>query len=135
MSEENLTRIMEMISAAGMARTRFLEALKEAKSREFGKVEMLMRDGEEWFGKAHQIHSEFLASGCVDVAEGNSEQMNLILVHGEDQMMCAETFRLLVKEFIELYQRLEKGEMRKDEREDYGRVFQVDMDRRMGAGA
>ncbi len=109
MSEDNVTRVIEMISAAGLARTKYLEALRAAKSRDYDKTESLMREGEDCFGRAHEVHSEFLTQDSTDILDGEGGQVNLILVHAEDQMMCAETFRLLVQEMIDVYRKIEKG--------------------------
>lgn len=104
MDEENVTRMMEMISTAGLARSKYLEAVRAAKQSDFEKARMLMDEGDECFGKAHELHSDFLAMGCGDLLESGGGEMNLILVHAEDQMMCAETFRVLGAELVELYQ-------------------------------
>lgn len=103
MDEENLTRVMEMISVAGLARARYLEAVRAAKSADFEKSRRLMEEGDECFGKAHELHGDFLALGCGDLLDCKGGELNLILVHAEDQMMCAETFRVLGEELVELY--------------------------------
>ena len=103
MDEGNVTRVMEMISIAGLARSKYLEAVRAAKQADFEKARVLMDEGDECFGKAHELHSDFLAEGCGDLLESKGGDLNLILVHGEDQMMCAETFRVLGTELIELY--------------------------------
>lgn len=105
MDEENVTRMMEMISTAGLARSKYLEAVRAAKHSDFEKARMLMDEGDQCFGKAHELHSDFLAMGCGDLLERGGGEMNLILVHAEDQMMCAETFRVLGAELVELYNR------------------------------
>ena len=103
MAEETITRVMGMISTAGLARARYLEAVKAAKHRDFDKAQVLMEEGDQCFGKAHELHSDFLASGCESMLDGGGGELNLILVHAEDQMMCAETFRVLGAELVELY--------------------------------
>lgn len=105
MSEEKISRVMEMISTAGLARARYLEAVRAAKGGDFEKARALMDEGDECFGKAHELHSDFLALECEDLLEQGGRDLNLILVHGEDQMMCAETFRVLGAEMIDLYER------------------------------
>ena len=103
MAEENVTRVMEMISRAGLARSRYLEAVRAAKQSDFEKARTLMDEGDQCFGKAHELHLDFLASGCENLLENGGGALNLILVHAEDQMMCAETFRVLGAELVELY--------------------------------
>ena len=107
MSEENVTRMVQMISTAGMARAKYMEAVRAAKAQNFEKVPELMEIGDECFGKAHELHSEFLASGSADfTACGVGAEINLILVHAEDQMMCAETFRMMAAELVDVYRKL-----------------------------
>ena len=103
MDEADVIRMMEMISAAGLARSRYLEAIRAAKKSDFESVRMLLEEGEACFGKAHEIHSELLASGCGDLLNCKGAGINLIQVHAEDQMMCSETFRILGMELIEIY--------------------------------
>lgn len=104
MNDETVTRILEMISAAGTARAKYIEAISQAKKNNFEKVAELVKEGGECFALAHKVHSEFLASSSANLAAwGKDGEVSLILVHAEDQMMCAETFRLVAEEFIDLY--------------------------------
>lgn len=104
MSDETVTKILEMISAAGTARAKYIEAISQAKKNDFEKVAELVKEGGECFSMAHKVHSEFLASSSANLAaSGSDADVSLILVHAEDQMMCAETFRLVAEEFIDLY--------------------------------
>lgn len=108
MSEENVTRVVQMISMAGLARAKYMEAVRAAKTGDFEKSSGLMEKGDECFGKAHEIHGEFLESGSAALtACGSRAEINLILIHGEDQMMCAETFRMMAAELVDVYKRME----------------------------
>lgn len=107
MSEENVTKILQMISAAGTSRAKYVEAIRASKISDFEKAEALMREGGECFKIAHEVHSEFLASASADLAAtGSNADINLILIHAEDQMMCAETFRLVAEELIDVYKNM-----------------------------
>ncbi len=109
MSEENVSRIVQMISTAGLARARYMEAVRSAKTGDFEKAGRLMDEGDKCFGKAHEIHGEFLEAGAASLTDcGRGAEINLILIHGEDQMMCAETFRMMAAELVDVYQRLER---------------------------
>lgn len=108
MSEENVTRVVQMISMAGLARAKYMEAVRAAKAGDFERGAGLMEEGDECFGKAHEIHGEFLESGAAALTTcGSGAEINLILIHGEDQMMCAETFRVMAAELTDVYRRLE----------------------------
>lgn len=104
MSEEKLTKIFQMISAAGTARTKYIEAVRAAKEFDFDRAKSLTEEGGDCFHMAHEIHGEFLALASADLeAEGTSSDINLILIHAEDQMMCAETVRLMAEELVDVY--------------------------------
>ncbi len=103
MSEENVTKVLQMISAAGTARAKYMEAIRSAKTYDFGKAADLMKEGGDCFKMAHDVHSDFLSSASADLAASGNSDINLILVHAEDQMMCAETFRLMAEELIDVY--------------------------------
>ena len=43
-------------------------------------------------------------------ASGNPVQPNLLLIHAEDQLMSAESFKILCDEFVDTYRRLDELE-------------------------
>lgn len=96
----------EMIAKNGAARSIFIEALRWADKGEFHEAEILMKEGEAMLVEAHEIHGELITS----VARGEEVIMDLLLVHAEDQMMAAEMFKLLSREFISIHKRLHKLE-------------------------
>lgn len=106
MSEENVTKVLQMISTAGTARAKYMEAISSAKTYDFEQARKLMAEGGECFKMAHDVHTEFLTSASADLAASGNSDINLILIHAEDQMMCAETFRLMAEELIDVYQKI-----------------------------
>jgi len=42
----------------------------------------------------------------LELESGSDFKLNMFMVHVEDQLMCAETFRILSQEFIDLYNKL-----------------------------
>ena len=55
------------------------------------------------FAEGHKAHAALLR----DEASGNDPKiMTLLLVHAEDQLMAAETFRTLALEFIDVYKKI-----------------------------
>ncbi len=95
----------QMITAAGGARSSFIEAIQQAKAGDIEAAKKSMEEGEEMFVEGHKAHGQLIAKE----ADGKGETPNLLLVHAEDQMMSAETFQILANEFIDLYTQL-KGE-------------------------
>jgi PTS system cellobiose-specific IIA component len=92
----------QIISEAGMAKSSYIEAMKEAKKGNFEKAKTCIKEGEDAFMKAHGVHVELIKQ------ETSGEQIipNLLLLHAEDQLMSAETCKILAEELIGTYQRI-----------------------------
>lgn len=112
MSEEFVGKIFEMISSAGSARSKYIQAVEKAKEEKFEEAEVFVKEGGQCFLAAHNIHAELLAdeSSKFEACSENSA-VSLILVHAEDQMMCAETFRLISQELIDVYKKIKEKEV------------------------
>lgn len=102
MSEEMESILCELISAAGAARSSYIGAIQAAKTGE-GDPAALVAEGDKYFEQAHDFHHDLLTKE----GEGDGSALTMFAVHVEDQMMCAETFRILSQEFIDLYKRLD----------------------------
>lgn len=94
----------QIIANVGAARSKYLEAVEAAKRGSFSKAEDLLAEGDEDYAKGHDAH--LLLMDCTDTGTPLNEQ--LLLMHAEDQLMSAEGFKLLAKEFIEVYSTIEK---------------------------
>jgi PTS system cellobiose-specific IIA component len=92
----------EMIAANGSARSYFVEAIEAAKEGNFEEADRLMEEGEKMLSEGHHAHGNLLTRE----ASGDKVKVDLLLVHAEDQMMSAETFRIMAKEIIEIHRRL-----------------------------
>lgn len=107
MTDEFVGKIFEMISAAGTARSKYVEAIGKAKAEKFEESEALLKEGSSCFLTAHDTHAQMLAEESSKLeSEGIESTVSLILVHAEDQMMCAESFRLIAEEFIDVYKKM-----------------------------
>lgn len=93
--------IFKIISAVGTARSRYIQAIQEAKKGDFEKAESLIKEGEEFFVDGHHAHSELIQQE----ANGNPVIPTLMLMHAEDQLMSADGFKIIAKEFIEVYKK------------------------------
>jgi PTS system cellobiose-specific IIA component len=96
----------EMIARNGAARSLFIDAIKQAETGDFQEAERLMKEGESMLMEGHEIHGELITS----VARGEEILMDLLLVHAEDQMMAAEMFKLLARQFMAVHKRLHELE-------------------------
>lgn len=88
----------KIISAAGSARSNYIEAMQWARKLDFKKAEELIKDGEKEFNNAHKAHAELIQKE----ANGEKTDVSLLLVHAEDQMTSTEMFKIIVEEHIEL---------------------------------
>lgn len=92
----------EIISSVGTARSMYIEAIQEAKKKNFIEAENLIEEGSKIFLTGHHAHSKLIQNE----ASGTPTKISLILLHAEDQLMSAEGFKITATEFIELYKRL-----------------------------
>lgn len=89
----------QMISAVGMARSMYIEAIQKAKEKDFEAAKDLMKQGEDMFIQGHHAHAELIQKE----ANGEKTEFALLLMHAEDQLMSAEAFGILANEFIDVY--------------------------------
>lgn len=94
----------QIISNVGSARSAFVNAIRAAKAGDFARAEKLIEEGETDFLAGHKAHQQLLT----DEAAGTAAPVTLLLAHAEDQFMSAEAFKILAREFIDLYQRVEE---------------------------
>lgn len=90
----------QIIASAGSARSMFVEAISLARVGKIQEARKKIQEGEECFVEGHKAHASLLTS----VADGAEVKMDILLVHAEDQMMSAETFKMVAEELIKLYE-------------------------------
>lgn len=88
----------KIISAVGMAKSSFIEAMKVAANGEFDVARAKIKEGEESFNGGHLAHSELIQQE----ASGNHVVPSILLMHAEDQLMSAETIKVMALEIIRL---------------------------------
>ena len=101
-SEQFEMLCFQVITYVGTARTHFINAIQSAKSGNFEEAQKLMKEGDEAFAQGHNGHADLLTMD----ANGELTGGLMLLMHAEDQLMSAENFSILAKEFIELYQKM-----------------------------
>lgn len=100
---DNLELIcFNIISSVGTAKSMYLEALQEAKKGDYEKAKLLIEEGEKVFAEGHHVHGDLIQQE----ATGEGTKINLLLLHAEDQLMSAETIKIMTQELIEVYQKL-----------------------------
>ena len=99
MDEKNIQAIMNLIIYGGDGKSSAMEAIHAAKEGNFDLADEKIRAAEKSLLEAHHTQTEMLTQE----ANGDSVEMSLLMVHGQDHLMNAMTVRDLAVEFIELY--------------------------------
>lgn len=102
MSPELEQTCFSIIAAVGGARSNYIEAIHQAKDGNFDAAAALIKEGEEMFVIGHDAHFGMIQKE----AAGEQSEFALILLHAEDQLMSAEAFGILAKEFVNVYQKM-----------------------------
>lgn len=93
----------QMITAAGEAKSNYMDALNAVKEKDYDRADELIRLGEESFAAAHHMHTELVQKECA----GEKIDVSLLMTHVEDQMMSVEIIKIMIDELCELYKKLE----------------------------
>ncbi|WP_281165162.1 PTS lactose/cellobiose transporter subunit IIA [Liquorilactobacillus sicerae] len=103
MEDQNeLKIIMGLIINGGNAKGAAVEAIRAAKRSDFATAQEKLDQADRFLKAAHDSQTNLLS----DEADGKPHQVSLLLIHGQDHLMNAITFRDLAAEIIELYQQL-----------------------------
>lgn len=100
MDLENLS--MQIISNVGGAKSLYIMAINEAKNGNYDKAKEIIREGDEYYNKGHHAHSEIFM-GEIDK---DFSIAHVLLLHAEDQLMAADSFKIIANEFIDLYKKI-----------------------------
>ena len=92
----------QIISNVGAARSSYIEAIQKAKTGDFDGAAQCMEAGQKQFLAGHEAHFELIQKEAAGESVGGS----LILVHAEDQLMSAESFKIIADEMIANYRRI-----------------------------
>ncbi len=99
---------LKIITAVGNARSKYIEAIQEAKAGNYEACNALVREGNESYAAGHRIHAELISKE----AGGEKNEFSLLFMHAEDQLMSAETFKILLHEFLDICRRFDELERR-----------------------
>lgn len=92
----------QIIAASGYARSLYIEAIQEAKAGHYEEAEGLMEEGQLSFLEGHKVHAQIIQQE----ASGEKCEFQLLFMHAEDQLMSAEAFGILAKEFVDVYKKM-----------------------------
>ena len=99
---------MHIITYAGLAKSYYMQGLMYYKEGNTEAALKLIQEGEDEFIRAHHAHGETLTNEM----STSDPQISLLMAHAEDQLMSAETIKIMVMELIYVYKekRGNKGE-------------------------
>ena len=103
MTEQEELQVFQLITAAGSAKSTFMEALYKAKEGKYDEAEKLFKEADGYFVEGHHAHTAMIE------AEGQGVETT-VLAHAEDQLMSAELTKTMVEEMIALYKKLDQLE-------------------------
>jgi PTS system cellobiose-specific IIA component len=102
-TETNELVIMRLIMAGGNAKSAAMEAIRAAKAGTFDVADAKLKEADSFMVDAHNAQTAMLTKE----AQGEHTEVSLLMVHAQDHIMNAITFRDLAGEIVELYRRLE----------------------------
>lgn len=102
MNEVNEETIMGLIMAGGNAKSEAFEAIQAAKTGDFSEADHHLKLADEALVTVHNVQTELLTAE----ASGEHATVSLLMVHAQDHLMNAITFRDLAGEVVAVYQRL-----------------------------
>ena len=102
MKEENINAIMDLIVYGGDGKSSSMEAIHAAKQGDFALADEKIKSAEESLLKAHHSQTAMLT----EEANGNSVELSLLMVHGQDHLMTGMMFKDLAKEIVDVYRRM-----------------------------
>ena len=91
-----------IIASVGTARSCYIGAIDAAAEGKFDEARQMIKDGQEAFVLGHDAHMGLLTK----MANGETVETNLFMLHAEDQLMSAEGFGILAERFITLYEKV-----------------------------
>lgn len=102
MNREEITLLgFEIVSYAGEARSKLLDALKAAQNGDFEKAEELVESANSSIVEAHHAQTSLLQKE----AAGEDLAFSVTLMHGQDHLMTTLLLKDMMKHMIELYKR------------------------------
>ncbi len=105
--EQLLETIMGLIMHGGDAKSNSIEAITAAKAGNFEEADKKLEDANDALSEAHKSQTDLLTRE----ASGDSVELSLLLVHGQDHLMNAITFKDLAIEIIDIHRKFDGQEI------------------------
>ena len=105
---DNIEVAMGLIAGAGDSRSYCMEAIDQARDGEFDEARDLIKKAVNAMVETHEVQTDMIR----DEMEGRGEAVSLLMVHAQDHLNLALIMRDLAEEFIILYERLSRLEVK-----------------------
>ncbi|AWM73334.1 PTS cellobiose transporter subunit IIA [Lactobacillus apis] len=108
--QATLESAMGLIANGGNAKSLAFEAIRLAKTGDIEGARAKLKESDESLNEAHNSQTGMLTKE----AQGGHTKVTLLVVHSQDHLMNAITFRDLAGEMVDLYEKLyENGTFKK----------------------
>lgn len=101
-TEEIQLQSFQIIAGVGCARSCYIDAIHLARDGKFEEAEAKIAEGQQHYAEGHAAHGGLVQQ----TAAGEDLSIDLLVVHAEDQLMSAEGFGILAKEFVDVYRKM-----------------------------
>lgn len=110
--QETLMAAMGLIANGGNAKSLAFEAIRLAKRGDIEGAREKLKESDKSLLEAHNSQTSMLTKE----AQGDHMHVTLLVVHSQDHLMNAITFRDLAGEMVDLYEKLYKsGSLKKED--------------------
>lgn len=96
--------VMQIITNSGDARSRCLNAIRQARQGNFQDAESSLNIAKESLSQAHAVQTQLIQNEI----RGNAMKPTLIMIHAQDHLMNALTVRDLAIEMIDILKKQDK---------------------------
>lgn len=109
--QKQLEVTMGLIINGGNAKSFAFEAIREAKKGHIDVAHEKLKAADKALVEAHNAQTDMLTKE----AQGDHAKVTLLMVHSQDHIMNAITFRDMAGEMVDLYEKLYKSDTLKEE--------------------
>lgn len=92
-----------LVGLAGGARNAAIQAIEKAKEKKYELAETLLNEADDYLKEAGREHFKALK---LDIS--NNLNINLLLIHAEDQYINIESVVLISRKIVEMYKEFKK---------------------------
>ena len=97
-------QIMQIILFSGNAKNTAFEAIQAAKEKDHEQAKECIEKANQELINAHRVQTTLIQSEI----RGEKIEITLLLIHAQDHLMNAITFKDLAIEFVDLYEMMSK---------------------------